>query len=711
MKHVLLPELGHYAHFMHRDKMHNPYPLRKIGHKKPFVPPVTQLPVDSTNNGAVSCPIDGNDTLGDCGEAMSCFKAGTLIRMADGTSKAIENIKVLDKVVTAEGNDSHVTGTMVRHHEGEMVRIIAWGHSHLYCTPEHPILTRRGYVEAKKLKKRDWLVLPAYEINRISSIKVKDYVTKEKLYYVEAKGYISKQPQLMSKMNYAMEDFNRNIKLTPGFGRIIGLFLAEGSTNQNTVRWTFNMDEEDTLVAELIKLLYDELGIHATYSIRYGKGSIDVTVCSKILRILLESLCGKSSLKKTIHADIMGGPQEFLESVLSGWLDGDGNLMHDGESKEGTTCSRYLAQDMFSIMQAINLNPSIVKIKKESMKLAYNNGKKIKSNDKWIIRLWDTKKKENSSSRYNGVSWDKISQKWYAYGNLNGVSQNLGLYDDEDEAGKVAIEWRKNHNILGNGMSFREGNLVYRCVRGIKKENFIGDVFNFSVANAESYVAEGIGVHNCHVFNIFTYGQGKPGFTEVSFNESSLVKQYEKVSGGDNGLNEDEVVNEIEKVGVAGNKEMVITSALDINVNNVAMARWALDNFYTIQMAWSVPDNFIQKFTVNPVTVWPNYMTPDPENGHFTVLSDVGGPNDTLNGINLNGFYRNWTWGGYAWVSPHFVESVQPQCFIVFSPRQFSSETGYDSKGRHITTQAALWAEAGGSPVPTRIIEQFPGVN
>lgn len=215
----------------------------------------------------------------------------------------------------------------------------------------------------------------------------------------------------------------------------------------------------------------------------------------------------------------------------------------------------------------------------------------------------------------------------------------------------------------------------------------------------------------CHVFNIFTYGQGKPGFTEVSFNESSLVKQYEKVSGGDNGLNEDEVVNEIEKVGVAGNKEMVITSALDINVNNVAMARWALDNFYTIQMAWSVPDNFIQKFTVNPVTVWPNYMTPDPENGHFTVLSDVGGPNDTLNGINLNGFYRNWTWGGYAWVSPHFVESVQPQCFIVFSPRQFSSETGYDSKGRHITVQAALWAEAGGSPVPTRIIEQFPGVN
>jgi hypothetical protein len=215
-----------------------------------------------------------------------------------------------------------------------------------------------------------------------------------------------------------------------------------------------------------------------------------------------------------------------------------------------------------------------------------------------------------------------------------------------------------------------------------------------------------------HGDNIFTFRQGQG--TESTFTDAALVAQYEKVSGGDNGLDEEEVVNSIWKVGIAGNAAAVITDALDIDVTNVPLAQFAIDQFYLICMAWSVPDAFIQGFATG--TVWPNAGKPDPNNGHFVPLADIGGPLAVAPGGvgfggTLNGFYRLWTWGTWCWVSPAFVASVDPACFIVFSPRQFDPKTGLDSKGRHITTQAALWVECGGAPIPQAVIEAFPPIS
>jgi hypothetical protein len=212
-----------------------------------------------------------------------------------------------------------------------------------------------------------------------------------------------------------------------------------------------------------------------------------------------------------------------------------------------------------------------------------------------------------------------------------------------------------------------------------------------------------------HGDNIWTYGQGQPGFTESSFTTAALVAQYEKVSGGDNGLDESEVVNDIWSVGIAGNPQAVIVDSLDIDITNVPLVQFAIDQFYLACMGWDVPDAFIQEF--NTGTVWPDAMTPDPANGHYVPLADIAGPATVQSGYSgsLSGFYRLWTWGTWCWVSPAFVASVEPgQCFIAFSPRQFNPATGYDSKGRHITAQAALWQSCGGNPIPAAVINAFP---
>ena len=63
-----LPKHGHWVHFTHRDTIRRKAPMARALLPKE-VPPST-LPIDCTGNATVSCPMDGNDTLGICGPAM-----------------------------------------------------------------------------------------------------------------------------------------------------------------------------------------------------------------------------------------------------------------------------------------------------------------------------------------------------------------------------------------------------------------------------------------------------------------------------------------------------------------------------------------------------------------------------------------------------------------------------------------------------------------
>jgi len=94
------------------------------------------------------------------GRVGSCFPPGTMIRLANGGEKAIDNISVLDEVVTAEGNVGKVTQVMARQHNDVVLRLCINGSHHVRCTPEHPILTQRGYVPAGELIKGDMVAFP-----------------------------------------------------------------------------------------------------------------------------------------------------------------------------------------------------------------------------------------------------------------------------------------------------------------------------------------------------------------------------------------------------------------------------------------------------------------------------------------------------------------------------------------------------------------------
>ena len=53
--------------------------------------------------------------------------------------------------------------------------------------------------------------------------------------------------------------------------------------------------------------------------------------------------------------------------------------------------------------------------------------------------------RKSQSSRYRGVYWEKQRSKWRAGAKISGRTYDLGFFSNEDDAGRVASEWRAKH--------------------------------------------------------------------------------------------------------------------------------------------------------------------------------------------------------------------------------------------------------------------------
>lgn len=176
-----------------------------------------------------------------------------------------------------------------------------------------------------------------------------------------------------------------------------------------------------------------------------------------------------------------------------------------------------------------------------------------------------------------------------------------------------------------------------------------------------------------------------------TFDVAALETQYEQVSGGDNGLDEDEVTSQIwaAPTGIAGATPSgaVIYDHLDITTDP-ATVTGAIASQGGVCMAFSVPDKWINSFDPsNPNVVWDAPAIPNPMNGHFVPL--VG----TL----ANGNYVLLTWGGSVQITPAALQICQADLFTVFSPRAYNPRTGLDFAGRTYEANAIFWASMGGS--------------
>lgn len=404
-----------------------PHPLgRSIRHdpaSRNFPAPRRAVPTKDKRHRVYGAKLD-QDGIG------ACFPAGTLVRMADGSHRAIEDVRLLEEVVTAEGRTGRVLRTMVRWHDEGLTSVRLRGHNHFKATAEHPVLTEHGYVAAGELEVGDRVALTKYQprdadpIPAKAAIDLSDY-TGTVSGIVRNGGVESEIAPLPELLGYS-----------PALGRLIGLYAAEGNVTAAKVVWNYGGHEEETLVAETVALVKTVTGATPRVQKR-PNGAINVVLSGVPWQRLFTTLVPGTSKHGTKHLSgyVTRGPAEFLAEVFQGWMDGDGHSRRSSE--EAISVSHHLAMDMYALAQAQGWRPVI----------------------------------NTCAAPMN--RWAKTRQRRWSVTVCHGGGANMPRQEE-------AAVWRK--------------------VMTVETEPFEGWVYNLSVEGDESYVAEGLGVHNCTGF-------------------------------------------------------------------------------------------------------------------------------------------------------------------------------------------------------------------
>ena len=105
------------ARFIHRDKLVKGHPKRKFTAPHGAAPSPITLPIDWTNNAAVSCPMYGNDQYGDCMYAMACHTDNVWtygLGKAGWTESAFDQAAIIKNYLHLSGGDNGLEeGTLV----------------------------------------------------------------------------------------------------------------------------------------------------------------------------------------------------------------------------------------------------------------------------------------------------------------------------------------------------------------------------------------------------------------------------------------------------------------------------------------------------------------------------------------------------------------------------------------------------------------------
>ncbi len=271
-----------------------------------------------------------------------CLPAGELIEMADGTWRAIEQVKVGDHVLGHDGRPHRVTAFQMRDLNGRLHTLTPMSPANAFSvTDEHPVLiVRRSDAPAQRKPRNGWR--PEGDSRKL----------------------ITTPPQWVAAKDVREGDFLVFPKPRPraaptrlplAFARLAGYYLAVGSatlTNGDTsLAFSFHIDEtaEVDEVRRACKELYDAEG-----SVLYNEARHEarVLVYTKAGYHVMKQHIGDRSYAKTLSGDLVGQDEAFLRELLDAYVRGDGNeIMRGGGSWRSVhTTSRKLAFQLQSVL-------------------------------------------------------------------------------------------------------------------------------------------------------------------------------------------------------------------------------------------------------------------------------------------------------------------------------------------------------------------------
>lgn len=370
--------------------------------------------------------------------SMGCFGAGTMITMADGTRKSIEDILIGDRVLTHLGRARSVTEVHKRPYKGDLYTIRAEAHASIRSTAEHPFYATER-LDVREKTKGDGTRWRA-------DAKIRGEWTH---------ASCLEDQFLLEPVYQGTENFSY---LTRAFARLLGYYVAEGhivwrNDEPYGVELTTNVD--DAVHAE-IEELCAEFGTRNKPLTRPRANSPSARSISinddRLARMCLAHGSVKAKQKR-LSEEVMRWPVEMQRELVGAYANGDG-CGSDGWLKFSTG-SDDLAWQWMTLLPRLGILASINQL---------------------------THKAGSGFSRVDTYEWVIHIGKQWAH-RLRGVCAKVEPAEIffKKECRKIVDQWIAT--------PIREIDVMYVEM----------DVYNFEVEEDNSYVAGGLAVHNCKI--------------------------------------------------------------------------------------------------------------------------------------------------------------------------------------------------------------------
>ncbi len=367
-----------------------------------------------------------------------CVPPATPIITIDGV-KPMSEISVGDRVLTHTGKFQRVTQLFTRSYTGKLYTFRTLGNfESLTTTEDHPILTYgEGGVSwefANKIEKRTYLTQPILVGETASEL-------VEFNYELHPQGGGSFTTEVVS------------LRVTPQLMRLIGYYLAEGTSDRYRVSFDINK-KEDALREDIVACTVSVFG--AEVSLKPDPDSQGLKLCIDSVRVAsFFSQFGHHCDSKQLPWSMVMLPLESIKEIVKGVYLGDGHHLNKYYSYKTKMHSNYFTTRTTSNALALQLRLMLGRL--------------------GIVSSISTQRQKGRKQRYSVTVHSPYVERM----------------------AEILCVSAKNNEVSHGHVRLREGMLVSPVVQITTEDVQDYVVQNIEVEEDNSYIAAGIAVHNC----------------------------------------------------------------------------------------------------------------------------------------------------------------------------------------------------------------------
>lgn len=394
----------------------------------------------------------------------NCFVRGTKVYTNNGY-KPIEEIKIGDKVLTHKNTFQNVSHVLSRKYSDKICFVDGYNFDRIICTSNHKFLTNTGWKAAVDLSSDDYIKFMNYDYtnqqmveNIVDYVELNDNQELDELNGLVRLGTRSIGGNGASVINYG-NFVKKQIVITDDLIYVMGRWLGDGSITKRSDRNQYSIfqivfsENEEEDVKKCHKIILDTFGIDCYISSNKAQHTLILRTDNVFLCEFFHSNCGehcetKNILNKNIIPNI---------NWVIGLLDADGLVTDNG-------CIRLSLKNenlLKTVQTCLNLNGIVC-----------GPVKKITNNKIFYIYKLEIPK-------YCSIKILPLLNKKY-----------------NDNRMSISQSFDNKFITIDGELYLRVKNITTFDVSDICDEI---DVYNISVDEDNSYIVNGLVVHNCYV--------------------------------------------------------------------------------------------------------------------------------------------------------------------------------------------------------------------